>query len=203
MCLAAVFRAAENWPACAARTITAFPTKRICRAASTSRRTSSGSSPSGPGGATPIVWEDHIFLTAPKGSNLDLLCVSTSGKELWRRTVGHGNRNVRGDEGNSCSPSPVTDGKHVWTLMGSGDLACFDFDGKEIWKIKLQDRYHTLVDRRGRIRLMFGLTSTPVRRRRSALSAAHSRRRQSGDARSHRRLSRQNDRKGNLEVARG
>jgi outer membrane protein assembly factor BamB len=27
----------------------------------------------------------------------------------------------------------VTDGKHVWILVGSGDLACFDFDSHEVW----------------------------------------------------------------------
>ena len=48
---------------------------------------------------------------------------------------------MRGDEGNLASPSPSTDGKHVWAMMGTGDLACFTADGKQVWKFNLQDRY--------------------------------------------------------------
>jgi outer membrane protein assembly factor BamB len=32
-----------------------------------------------------------------------------------------------------ASPSPVTDGKHVWVHFGNGDLACYDFAGEKIW----------------------------------------------------------------------
>jgi len=110
---------------------------------------------SGPAGASPVVWDDHIFLTSPRDNELQLVCISTGGKELWHKTVGNGNRKVRGDEANNCSPSPVTDGQHVWTLMGSGDLACFDFNGNEVWKTNLQQRY-------GKFRIAYGMTSTPV-----------------------------------------
>lgn len=109
----------------------------------------------GPAGATPVVWDDNIFLTSVKGEELVLMCIGADGQERWQRVVGKGNQDVRGDEGNSASPSPVTDGKYVWTLMGSGDLACFDFSGKEIWKFNVEDRY-------GKLNLQFGLTSTPV-----------------------------------------
>ncbi len=109
----------------------------------------------GPAGSTPVVWEDRIFLTAVDGDDLLLLCVGTDGKELWRKVVGSGNVNVRGDEGNSASPSPSTDGKHVWTFFTSGHMACHDFQGKQIWKINLQQKY-------GRFRMYFGMTSTPV-----------------------------------------
>lgn len=109
----------------------------------------------GPGGASPIVWEDRIFLTAAEGNKLLLLCVSTDGKELWRVTVGEGNKTARGDEGNSASPSPCTDGKHVWSFMGNGALGCYDFNGKEVWNFNMQDRY-------GKFDIQFGMTSTPV-----------------------------------------
>ena len=80
----------------------------------------------GPAGATPVVWNDRVFLTSVDGEQLVLLCFSTrDGKQLWRREISTGNKDVRGDEGNSASPSPITDGKHVWTFMASGPLACF------------------------------------------------------------------------------
>lgn len=110
----------------------------------------------GQAGATPVVWDDHIFLTSvdPDGKLL-LIAISGEGQELWRRTLAVGNKVVRGDEGNSASPSPVTDGTYVWTMMAQGTLACFDFHGEEIWKFNVEDRY-------GKLNIAFGMTSTPV-----------------------------------------
>lgn len=110
----------------------------------------------GPAGSTPVVWGDRIFLTsATEGEDLLLICADTAGKELWRRTLGGGNEAVRGDEGNYASPSPSTDGKHVWSMMGTGVLACFDMEGNEVWRVDLQERY-------GSFNIQFGMASTPV-----------------------------------------
>ncbi len=109
----------------------------------------------GPAGATPVVWGDRIFVTSVDGEDLILLCVSTQGQELWRRTVSSGNRAVRGDEGNYASPSPVTDGKHVWATMANGTVACFRTDGTPVWHVDLQKRY-------GPFEIAFGMSSTPV-----------------------------------------
>lgn len=109
----------------------------------------------GPAGASPVVWEDKVFLTTVDGEKLELWCVSTEGQPLWKRQVATGNKEVRGDEGNSASPSPCTDGRHVWTFMANGVLACYDVAGKEVWKFDVQDRY-------GKLNIAFGMTSTPV-----------------------------------------
>ncbi|MFV0446117.1 MAG: PQQ-binding-like beta-propeller repeat protein [Planctomycetaceae bacterium] len=113
----------------------------------------------GPGGSTPVVWGGHIFLTsatsADEGADLVLLCLGTDGKVRWRQTIGSGNQKARAEEGNSASPSPVTDGQHVWAFLGTGVLACYDFEGHEVWKYNVQDRY-------GKFDIQFGMTSTPV-----------------------------------------
>ncbi|MEX0678020.1 MAG: PQQ-binding-like beta-propeller repeat protein [Pirellulales bacterium] len=109
----------------------------------------------GPAGATPIVWDDHIFLTSAEGDALVLMAVSTDGKPLWKQAMADDNKTVRGDEGNAASPSPSTDGQHVWAMMGTGDIGCYTFDGREVWKFNLQDRY-------GKFQIQFGMTSTPV-----------------------------------------
>jgi len=109
----------------------------------------------GQAGATPVVWGDRIYLTTAAAAELQLWCVSTAGEKLWQRTLSAGDRSVRGDEGNMASPSPSTDGKHVWAMVGTGELACFDASGKEVWKFNLQDRY-------GEFQIQFGMTSTPV-----------------------------------------
>jgi len=90
----------------------------------------------------------------PGGQTLMLLCVSKKdGSPLWQRDLDTGNRVY--NKQNSSSPSPVTDGKHVWSMTGNGVLTAFDMDGKEIWKRKLQDDY-------GKFGLMWGYGSSPV-----------------------------------------
>src|SRR5262249_32956461 len=81
-------------------------------------------------------------------------CVSTEGKELWRRKVGAGDKSFR-EEGNNASASPSTDGQHVYAFVGTGDLACFDFEGKEVWKLNVQERYR-------RYRTHWGLHTSPL-----------------------------------------
>jgi len=109
----------------------------------------------GDAASTPVIWEDKIFLTSAEGNALVLMCISTEGEERWKRTLGRGNRVVRGGEGNSAAPSPVTDGEHVWAFLGTGDLACYDFDGNRVWHTNLADRY-------GRFDLYFVMSTTPL-----------------------------------------
>lgn len=109
----------------------------------------------GMGSATPAVWGDSIFLTSEAGNELVLLCLGTDGKERWRRKLGEGSSKARGGEGNSASPSPCTDGKLVFGLVGSGDFAAFDFSGKEAWRFNAQERY-------GKFSYDFGMHSSAV-----------------------------------------
>ena len=109
----------------------------------------------GAAGSTPVITGDRIFVTSVSGSDLLLLCVGTDGTEQWRRTVATGNTDVRGDEGNSASPSACTDGKHVWTVMANGMCGCYTLDGEQVYLFNLQDRY-------GPFEIAFGMTSTPV-----------------------------------------
>jgi outer membrane protein assembly factor BamB len=109
----------------------------------------------GMGGSTPIVWGDRIFLTSEAGKDLVLMCVSTAGKELWKRKVGEGKLRYRGEEGNGASASPSTDGRHVWCFFGTGDLACFDLDGKEVWHRNVQEDY-------GRFNTYHGFHTSPL-----------------------------------------
>lgn len=109
----------------------------------------------GPAGATPVVWGDRIFLTSSAGDDLLLLAIGTNGRELWRTKVTTGNQDARAGEGNSASPSPCTDGRHVWVFFGEGTLGCYTVAGKEVWKFNVQERY-------GKFDIQFGMTSTPV-----------------------------------------
>ena len=112
----------------------------------------------GAGGSTPAVWGDRIFLTSQDGGDLVLLCIDTKGKQIWKRKLGTGRARYGAftrDEGNQASPSPSTDGKHVYVFAGTGDFACFNFDGQEIWRFNAQERY-------GKFRIQHGMHVTPL-----------------------------------------
>lgn len=90
--------------------------------------------PPGSSAATPIIWGNYVFLTAgdAKTSKQTALALDRgTGKELWR--VDAGNSAVDGQYSNTCSPSPVTDGKTVVFFFGTGDLIAVDFAGKKKW----------------------------------------------------------------------
>jgi outer membrane protein assembly factor BamB len=109
----------------------------------------------GPGHATPIVWEDSVFITSPDADkNLLLLCVERgTGKIRWQQQVGVGDRTQ--GRNNMTSSSPVTDGKMVWALYGTGELAAYDFTGKQIWMRHLAKEY-------GRFSILWLYGSSPL-----------------------------------------
>jgi outer membrane protein assembly factor BamB len=110
----------------------------------------------GQGGATPVIFNGRIYLTSADGDDLVLLCIQAKdGQEIWKRKVASGNQDARAGEGNSASPSPSTDGKHVWVFFSTGVLACFDVDGQEQWTFDVGERF-------GKLDIQFGMTSTPV-----------------------------------------
>lgn len=110
----------------------------------------------GPGGSTPIVWDDRIFLTCADGKDVSLLCVKTDGKLLWKKPVAPiGRTNIRKDEGNDACATPSTDGKHVFAYFGTGDFVCCDLDGKDVWKFNAQERY-------GRFSIQHGMHVSPL-----------------------------------------
>ncbi|MFT5127721.1 MAG: outer membrane protein assembly factor BamB [Rhodothermales bacterium] len=121
------------------------------------------------GNSTPAVWGDAIFLTAHlDGKTLQLLRIDKStGQLVWSRTVGEGQAVVETRPGggrgsarfhkdhNLASPSPVTDGEIVAVHFGNGDLATYDFAGKELWK-------RNLVADHGPYTTWWGRANSPV-----------------------------------------
>jgi outer membrane protein assembly factor BamB len=100
------------------------------------------------------VWGDRIFLSVAEGSQLSLWCVDrVRGVVRWKQPLGGGN--VRMQKQNMSSPSPVTDGQHVWAMTGTGVLKAFDFEGKEQWARDIQADY-------GAFGLQWGYGSSPL-----------------------------------------
>lgn len=105
-------------------------------------------------GSTPIIWQDRVFLNVAEGENLSLWCVDKSkGSVLWKQPLGSGNVKMR--KQNMSSPSPVTDGRAVYVMTGTGILKAFDFNGKELWARDIQKDY-------GAFGLNWGYASSPL-----------------------------------------
>jgi len=105
-------------------------------------------------GSTPIIWGDHLFLNVSDGKEMSLWAIDrANGAVRWKRPLGGGDRRMM--KQNMSSPSPVTDGKLVWVMTGTGVLKSFDFAGKELWTRDIQRDY-------GRFGLQWGYASSPL-----------------------------------------
>ena len=114
--------------------------------------------------ATPAIWGDMAFVTSAEegfdgskaNTNDKILLLAISRKDgsvRWQRIIGSDNQTRR--KQNLSSPSPITDGRHVWSMTGSGSLQCHDFNGKEIWSRNIQDDF-------GAFGLNHGYASSPL-----------------------------------------
>jgi outer membrane protein assembly factor BamB len=107
-------------------------------------------------GATPIVSGTRIFLNVAEadGDTLSLWALDrATGARVWSRPLGGGNTRMR--KQNMSSPSPVTDGRTVYVMTGTGILKAFDFAGAQLWTRDIQKDY-------GRFGLQWGYASSPL-----------------------------------------
>jgi outer membrane protein assembly factor BamB len=105
-------------------------------------------------GSTPIVWGEHIFLNVADKGSLHLWALDrNTGATRWTRELSGGDR--RQMKQNMSSPSPVTDGRHVWAMTGTGILSAFDFAGNPAWTRDVQKDY-------GRFGIMHGYAASPL-----------------------------------------
>ncbi len=92
----------------------------------------------GSSAATPVIWGDFVFVTAADTATRQQCAIALdrrTGKQLWRADVSE--FATDGQYSNTCSPSPVTDGKIVVFFFGTGDLVGFEVGGKKLWSRNL------------------------------------------------------------------
>ena len=109
-----------------------------------------------PSGATPIISNGRVFVTSTAKGTAEFVALcfdAATGKPMWHKRVGSNSRRL--PRNNMASPSPVTDGKHVFFLYGEGTLVGFDFEGKELWSRNIEKEY-------GNLALQFGYSSSPL-----------------------------------------
>ncbi len=108
----------------------------------------------GRSGATPIIWGETVFLNVAEEGDLQLWALDRKdGSSKWKRFVSGGDH--RKQKQNMSTPSPVTDGAHVWIVTGTGILKSFDFEGNERWSRDIQKDY-------GKFGLGYGYASSPL-----------------------------------------
>lgn len=92
----------------------------------------------GASAGTPVIWGDRVFVTTAdtKSGKQAALCLDRrTGAQLWRADISDFTSD--GQYSNSCSPSPVTDGKLAVFFFGTGELVAFDVAGKKLWERNL------------------------------------------------------------------
>ncbi len=105
-------------------------------------------------GSTPHhLGRSHFYECCRGRQPVPLVHRSQGPKVEWKKLLGDGDHKER--KQNMSSPSPVTDGKNVWVLTGTGVLKGFDYSGNEIWGRELQKDY-------GKFGLNWGYASSPV-----------------------------------------
>lgn len=114
----------------------------------------------GQGVSSPVIWGDRIYLTAAEGpsqSELIVLCFSLKdGSELWRLGLWGTAPTLRhATKSGMATPTPITDGKHLYLFFGTGDVFCIDMGGSLVWQRSLADEYGPFENR-------FGHTSSPA-----------------------------------------
>ena len=94
--------------------------------------------PVAPGHSSPVVWDDHLFVTAVEGGRLWTISLSArGGKERWRRAAPKVALEEMHELNSPAASTPATDGQRVYVYFGSFGLLAYDFDGRERWRIPL------------------------------------------------------------------
>lgn len=107
----------------------------------------------GVGISSPVVFDNHVYITACSGFDQDRLHIlafdAESGKQLWHRQLWATGSTACNNATNMAAPTPVTDADGVYAMFGSGDLASFGHDGQLRWYRSLVGDYPLITNQVG------------------------------------------------------
>ena len=114
----------------------------------------------GSGISNPIVWDNLVVCTSSDGvrqQDLHVIAMNRdTGARLWHaRFWGSAPTLHHGTKSSMASPSPVTDGRHIYASFGTGDVFCLDFAGRLVWHRSLAGEYGAFENR-------FAASSSPL-----------------------------------------
>ena len=99
---------------------------------------------SGSGWSSPVIWNDHIFLTTATdgGKECRVLAVDRkNGDILWDKMVFTQEIKQKHPSNSDATPTPVTDGQRVYALFAGGSFVALDFEGNIVWTNTELDYY--------------------------------------------------------------
>jgi outer membrane protein assembly factor BamB len=113
----------------------------------------------GRGLSNPVIAGGRVYVTACSGyreTRLHVLCFDeATGKKLWERQCTATGSTSCHTTTCMAAPTPATDGKAVYALFATGDLAAYDKAGALLW-------YRSLVGDYPNITNQVGMASSPV-----------------------------------------
>ena len=74
----------------------------------------------------------------------------SDGRRLWEyKTAATGERPDVHEKHNLATPTPVSDGKHIYAWFGNGQVVAIDMKGREVWKRHLGQEYGSFLNQWG------------------------------------------------------
>ena len=91
-----------------------------------------------PGMSSPVVWGNKVFMSGADEKEERVFCFDAgNGQLLWSQPVKLSAASQLPEQLNEdtglAAPTPVTDGRRVYAIFANGDVAAFDFTGKQVW----------------------------------------------------------------------
>jgi outer membrane protein assembly factor BamB len=87
------------------------------------------------GKSSPVFAGGRIFLTGHEGERLLTLALDAkSGRELWRREAPGGKSAWRHPLNDRAAPTPVTDGRSVYSFFAAYGVVSYSREGRERWR---------------------------------------------------------------------
>jgi outer membrane protein assembly factor BamB len=92
-----------------------------------------------PGFNSPIIWENRLYLAGADQTSQTVYAIDTqTGAIIWQAEIKNipgspeKQPKVTGDTGLSA-PTMTTNGKYLFVIFATGDIACLNFDGTIVW----------------------------------------------------------------------
>jgi outer membrane protein assembly factor BamB len=101
----------------------------------------------GDGWSSPIVYGDRVFATSTTDAGKTCRVIALdrrSGQILWNKEVLQQETRRKEQKNSYATPTPITDGKHVYAVFGGGGIVALDFEGNIAWtydKVKFYSRH--------------------------------------------------------------
>jgi len=135
--LSAAFASAENWPQFRGPTgqgisgESGFP-----EAWSTTENIAWTTPIPGDSWASPVVWDDRVFVTTATEGGISCRVLSIdrkTGHVLWNKEVLQQVPHHKEGRNTYATPTPATDGERVYACFGDGSFAALNFAGEVVW----------------------------------------------------------------------